>query len=194
MMEIKHRHTGKVLATIHGGNLAGADLSDINLSGADLSYASLSGADLEYADLTDANLSLANLSGANLSEALIGVNLPEPDRDSVSEELNSLRTEFNRLEALHFNLVTEVDVLSANLPALSLVARLERRDKVLKAVVNACIAWSDSPEDGPGTLLDTLMDTIDNCMASLDNVTGEPKTDAEAAGLDNSRIKKGEKL
>ena len=51
-MEIKHKHTGKVLLKIEAKTLIKANLSWANLS---------------WANLSGANLSWANLSGANLS-------------------------------------------------------------------------------------------------------------------------------
>ena len=75
-MDIKHKTTGAVLATVPGETLIGADLRGANLRGANLSKADLrgaslrgadlQGADLEGADLCDADLRWANLYGANL--------------------------------------------------------------------------------------------------------------------------------
>lgn len=59
MIEIKHRDTGAVLATVE--KLVGA-----NLSGANLYGANLSGANLSEANLRGAYLSGANLSGATI--------------------------------------------------------------------------------------------------------------------------------
>ena len=67
MIEIKHRDTGAVIATVEtlvGANLSRADLSGANLSGADLSFANLRRANLSEADLSEADLRRANLSGA----------------------------------------------------------------------------------------------------------------------------------
>lgn len=54
-----------------GGNLLGANLSDIDFSGADLSRANLRGSELNDADLSHANLQGANLRGADLSGAYL---------------------------------------------------------------------------------------------------------------------------
>ena len=64
MIEIKHRHTGKVLLTVNAPSLRDAVLRDADLSGADLSGADLRGADLSDADLSDADLRGADLRGA----------------------------------------------------------------------------------------------------------------------------------
>ena len=79
-IQIKHRHTGKVLfehncenntisVTVVAALRRGADLSGADLSGADLRGADLSGADLRWADLRWADLRGADLSGADLSGA-----------------------------------------------------------------------------------------------------------------------------
>lgn len=54
-----------------GGNLLGANLSEIDFSGANLSRANLRGGELNDADLSDANLQGANLRGADLSGAYL---------------------------------------------------------------------------------------------------------------------------
>ena len=79
MVEIRHRETGRVLETIEGESLVGADLRDMRLNGADLrgvdlrranlESSDLLGADLSGADLTDAILVGAHLKGARLSQA-----------------------------------------------------------------------------------------------------------------------------
>ena len=59
MIEIKHRDTDAVLATVGtlvGANLRGADLRGASLTGADLRGADLTGAEVLGADLTDAKL------------------------------------------------------------------------------------------------------------------------------------------
>ena len=86
IVQITHRHTGKVLAEgptvkealltairtdadLSDADLRGADLSGADLRDADLRDADLSGADLRDADLRDADLRDAYLSGAYLSDA-----------------------------------------------------------------------------------------------------------------------------
>jgi uncharacterized protein YjbI with pentapeptide repeats len=58
-MEISHRITGEVLASVPGNTLRCADLAGADLAGADLTDA-----DLRSADLRSANLTGANLTGA----------------------------------------------------------------------------------------------------------------------------------
>lgn len=88
MIEIKHRDTGAVLATVE--TLVGADLHRANLRGADLSEADLRRADLRRANLREANLRGADLCRANLSEAdlsranLRGANLRGADLYSAN--------------------------------------------------------------------------------------------------------------
>jgi uncharacterized protein YjbI with pentapeptide repeats len=94
MIEIKNRHSGKVIfksetaTTIKEAVIeavkTGADLSGADLSGADLSEADLSGADLRGADLRGADLWKANLSEADLSEAdLRGADLWKANLNAV---------------------------------------------------------------------------------------------------------------
>ena len=70
-MEIKHKITNKVLLTIEGdsllgADLRGADLREANLEGADLREANLQRADLRGADLREANLRGVDLQRADL--------------------------------------------------------------------------------------------------------------------------------
>ena len=58
MLEIKHKKSGEVLATIDVDTLAGADLQEMCLENADLGGMDLSGAQLSYADLVGADLRL----------------------------------------------------------------------------------------------------------------------------------------
>jgi len=69
MVEIKHKQTGEVLATIDADSLVGADLRDMRLNGADLRGADLSDANLEFSDLVAADLGDAVLRGALLMSA-----------------------------------------------------------------------------------------------------------------------------
>lgn len=83
MIEIKHRHTGRVLfssgymtekemveaAVKECVDLSGASLCNIRLRDADLRGANLKGADFRNADLIYADLRGANLSNANLYNA-----------------------------------------------------------------------------------------------------------------------------
>ena len=81
MVEIKHRLTGAVLATVDAVSLGGAylgdadlrdaDLGDADLRGADLGGAYLGGADLGGADLGGADLADADLADANLADAYL---------------------------------------------------------------------------------------------------------------------------
>ena len=87
MIEIKHRHGGRVLYTAEHAqdvsaavreavaakiDLRGADLRRADLYGADLRRADLYGANLYGADLYGADLHGANLHGANLGRANLG--------------------------------------------------------------------------------------------------------------------------
>ena len=84
MLEIKHRHTGAVIATLDAETLTGADLQGADLQGADLLGANLRGADLLGANLLGANLRDANLLGANLLGAnLLDANLRDADLRNV---------------------------------------------------------------------------------------------------------------
>jgi hypothetical protein len=88
LIEIRHRHTNKVLyaceakntceallsalknsADLRSADLRSANLRSANLRSADLSFADLSSADLRSADLRSANLSFADLRSANLRYA-----------------------------------------------------------------------------------------------------------------------------
>jgi uncharacterized protein YjbI with pentapeptide repeats len=76
MIEIRHRQSGRTLATVEADTLAGANLAGAYLIHADLREADLSGAilvfaDLSGADLTGANLRQAKLRGSSLVEALL---------------------------------------------------------------------------------------------------------------------------
>ena len=66
MIQIKHRHNGKVLLEVNADDLSRADLSR-----ADLTDANLTNANLSRAYLTDANLYGAYLRGADLSRAYL---------------------------------------------------------------------------------------------------------------------------
>jgi uncharacterized protein YjbI with pentapeptide repeats len=66
MIEIRHRHSGRVLASVDAEGLAAANLAGAYLIHADLREADLSGAVLVYADLSGADLTGANLTGAKL--------------------------------------------------------------------------------------------------------------------------------
>ena len=74
MIEIKHRDTGEVIATVHAADLIGVDFREVDLAGANFAKADLTGANLFEADLRGANLREANLReaslhGADLSQA-----------------------------------------------------------------------------------------------------------------------------
>lgn len=78
MIEIKHRHTGKVLLQVVTRTLEGADLSRRDLRGANFHGADLTGADLSRSRLDEADLEGANLRGVNMYHAsLKGANLYE---------------------------------------------------------------------------------------------------------------------
>ena len=102
MIEIRHRHTDRVLHTseketileavtealANDVDLSGANLSGANLYGANLSGANLSGAYLYEAYLSGANLYGANLSGANLSGAnLYGIRFSWSNHTLISHLL-----------------------------------------------------------------------------------------------------------
>ena len=78
MVEITHRDTGAVIATVNVASLAGADLA-----GADLAWANLIGADLSGADLRGANLARAILFGADFR----GSNLAEADLTEIRADV-----------------------------------------------------------------------------------------------------------
>ena len=118
MIEIKHRVTGKILATGSTAKKAvekaveynvvldGADLRGADLSGADLNYgrfqgawlagANLMGANLDDADFVDADFTGACLSGATLvatdltDAVLAGVNLISADLSDAATDVRGL--------------------------------------------------------------------------------------------------------
>ncbi len=66
-MDIKNRFSGKLILTINGDSLSGADLSGANLIRADLSDADLSGANLSSADLSGAKKEKSEFTSRQLA-------------------------------------------------------------------------------------------------------------------------------
>ncbi len=76
-LEIRHRHSRRLMRSLKikslsGKNLTGVELNEACLAGFDLRHTDLHGASLRGTDLRDANLSGANLSGADLTHASLG--------------------------------------------------------------------------------------------------------------------------
>ena len=80
MVDIRHRQSGRTLASVDADTLAGANLAGAYLIHADLREADLSGAILVFADLSGADLTGASLRGAKLrGSSLIEVRLTFAD-------------------------------------------------------------------------------------------------------------------
>ncbi len=132
MIEIKHRHSGRVILevaaeSLENANLAGeylihADFQKTNLATAKLLFANMSGA-----DLTNANLAGANLRGANLTEVNMtgvdfqGVNLAGATLSlTVLSNCRNLHQAVGLDEILHAGpSELDSDTLRASVPHLS---------------------------------------------------------------------------
>jgi uncharacterized protein YjbI with pentapeptide repeats len=85
MIELLHKKTGAVLASIDAPYLAKADLSNMSLSGVDLKhrklfYVDFTNTDLSDADLTKCNTPYVRMHGANLQRAKFeGAQISEGD-------------------------------------------------------------------------------------------------------------------
>ncbi len=132
MLEIRHRHSDRVLLeveaeTLERANLSGAYLIHANLRGANMRRAVLPFANLSIADLQKANLGGANLRGANLTEAnLSGANLAGVNLTGATLSLTVFAGCANLHEAIGLDEVvhsgpSEIDeaTLSAGVPHLS---------------------------------------------------------------------------
>jgi uncharacterized protein YjbI with pentapeptide repeats len=124
-IDIKDKHSGKVIYTYNGYTLSNSDIQNANLEGADLSdlilrNANLSGANLRDADLSGTNLICVNFTNANLENAnfknsnLTGANLEGANLEGANffnclgngKEIITVQTEF-------FNLNFRKSILNA---------------------------------------------------------------------------------
>ncbi len=85
MVDIRHRHSGRVLLHVAAETLAGADLSTLCLCEANFRGMDLCGARLWRANLLNADLSGANLCGCFLLGAVLwGADLTGTSFDSAT--------------------------------------------------------------------------------------------------------------